>query len=212
MWEIHRKSTESYKTIAEITGVIIRDMGTLSDKYDYDRDLKMRYKTAKEAALRETLTVHENEKLNSKSKGFLDIRDFYGGRYYLTCDEVFEIGENKYLIQESKNSTREVLPKVTEIKEALLKMYLFSNINEMRLKRKKVNINYRIKLTSDSMNYKLHLKDSTTENEIEEFIETNNFSVSRKNLIYGLHKEVLHNNFSVIFQNSNAEEDLDIGL
>jgi len=210
MWEIHRKSIDAYRRIAETTGVKVTEMGILSDKYDYDRDLKMRYELAKKAALRETQTVHENERLNSKFKGFLNISDCLGGQYYLTCDEIFEIGENKYLIQESKNSTSEVLPTVAEIKEVLLKMYLFSNIDEIRLKRKKVDANFRIKLTSESMIGKLYLKDSTSKYEIEEFIKSNKLSKSRRNLIYGLHKEVLHNNFTIIIQNSSTQEDLDI--
>ena len=80
------------------------------------------------AQRRETITEQPRERVIGE-KGNLTIRNYLGGFYYLTVDEVETVGNEIRLI-EAKHG-RGVLPSSGDIKDALIKMALFTNLERV---------------------------------------------------------------------------------
>lgn len=102
---------------------------------------------AKKAQSRETITVQPKERL-SGLKASLTIKNYLGGYYFFTCDEVYIENGIVYLL-EGKHSRQSRLPSLDNIKDGLIKMILFTNLKEVEIG----NIRFLsipiLKLTSD---------------------------------------------------------------
>lgn len=132
---------------------------------------------AKKAQNRESITIQPKEKL-SGFKATITIKNYLGGYYFFTCDEV-EIKNNKIYLIEGKHSKQSLIPSLEDIKDGLLKMILFTNLKEV----KKDGIEYQpvavLKLTSDIRLTENRLKPSQIETLrlLKEEAKENNFSV-----------------------------------
>jgi hypothetical protein len=87
---------------------------------------------AKSAQKREQLTRQPKEKLSGR-KGILTIKNYLGGNYYLTSDEAKISGNSIHLV-EGKHTRSEMLPSVEDIKDGLIKMLLFSNLESAQVR------------------------------------------------------------------------------
>ena len=86
---------------------------------------------AEKAQKRESITAQPKEHLAGE-KARLTIKNYLGGYYYFTCDEVEIHGENLYLI-EGKHTKTDNLPSLGNIKDGLLKMMLFTNLDDVKI-------------------------------------------------------------------------------
>jgi len=141
---------------------------------------------AKKAQNRESITKQPKEKL-SGLKATLTIKNYLGGHYFFTCDEIIIEKESIYLI-EGKHSKKSLIPSLEDIKDGLLKMILFTNLKEVKIGEKEYNPIAVLKLTSDIIFQKDRLKISQ--------IET----------LKRLKVEAKDNNFIVEFNNKNLME------
>lgn len=80
-------------------------------------------------------------------KGKLTIKNYLGGNYYLTCDEVEIHGEEIRLI-EAKHTNKDELPSLGDIKDGLVKMILFTNLENLKVDEKDYNPVPVLKLTT----------------------------------------------------------------
>jgi len=103
---------------------------------------------AESAQEREKHTVQPAENTLVGKKGRITIDNYHGGKYFLTVDEV-EIVESVLNLIEAKHSKNKALPKVNNIKDALIKMYLFSNLSKVRMGDRAYNSHAVLKLTSN---------------------------------------------------------------
>ena len=116
---------------------------------------------AKKAQRRESITIQPKEKLTG-IKATLTIKNYLGGYYYFTCDEVEIDKRNVYLI-EGKHTETANLPSLGDIKDGLLKMILFTNLQDVKIAEKDYNPIPILKLTTGrGFNTKL-LKESGKE-------------------------------------------------
>src|SRR5690606_34969378 len=104
---------------------------------------------------------------------------------YLTADEVIE-DDDVYIIQESKNSTKGFLPGLSDIKDGLFKLILYSNLHALSLNSRPVNFRSRLKLTGKKV--KGFLSMPTSEENLGKFLEKNkgNYSAKEEKTIYNL--------------------------
>ncbi len=102
---------------------------------------------AKGAQNRERLTLQPKEKI-SGGKGTLTIKNYLGGFYFLTSDEIEIKGNNIFLI-ESKHSKKSILPSISDIKDGLVRMILFSSLKEVKVDEKEYLPHAVLKLTTD---------------------------------------------------------------
>lgn len=151
--EIGQKALDAYCQISRKLGVEMHSISSaekrikklLKDKIEF---MNFSRGLAKEAQRREILTIQPKEKLTGL-KAKLTIKNYLGGYYCFTSDEA-EINEmNVYLI-EGKHSGKGKLPSIEDIKDGLLKMILFTNLEDVRIGDKNYNPVPVLKLTVES--------------------------------------------------------------
>jgi len=132
---------------------------------------------AEKAQRRERMTVQPKENL-SGTKAIITIQNYLGGLYYFTADEVEVKGNNVFLI-EGKHSKTNSLPSLEDIKDGLLKMILFTNLEDVK---------------ADGEKYKpIAVLKLTVENHFNE----NQLSSSQERILELLRKEAKNNNFQI---------------
>jgi len=132
---------------------------------------------AEKAQRRERLTIQPKENL-SGTKSIITIQNYLGGFYYFTVDEVEVKGNNVFLI-EGKHSRTNTLPSLEDIKDGLLKMILFTTLENVK---------------ADGKNYKpIAVLKLTVENHFNE----NQLSFSQKKILELLRVEAKNNNFQI---------------
>jgi len=149
--EIYQLALDNYEKISQITGVKVHDrniqeqyLATIMRDFENFKDISLR--GSKGASVRETLTSHGYEYLSDGLKATFQLKNYLGGIYYLTTDEIIQ-NDDIYIIQESKNSTSGFLPTLSDIKDGLFKLILFSNIDLLHMESKPVKFTSRLKLT-----------------------------------------------------------------
>lgn len=149
--EIGQKALESYEKISKKLNVEMHSRGSaekrirqlLKGKETFmvvSRDL------AEKAQKRESVTIQPKEKLTG-IKATITIKNYLGGYYYFTTDEV-EINERNVYLIEGKHTKTTNLPSLNDIKDGLLKMILFTNLENVRVGNKKYNSIPILKLTT----------------------------------------------------------------
>ncbi|MGB9751334.1 hypothetical protein [Roseiflexus castenholzii] len=193
--DIHNKALNSYEEISSKTKVLMHDRA-IQEKYlnmimdDFGVFKRLSLSGSKGASLREVRTTHINEHLADGSKARLNIRNYLGGVYYLTADEVIKEG-SRYVIQESKNATKRSLPSLDDIKDGIFKLALFSNIDVLMLEDRKVEFSVRLKLTGKGFRETIMIPCSNCE--LEKFLARNTFTGREKEIIRKLQVECFYN-------------------
>ena len=133
--EIAQKTLDSYEVISKQLNV---EMHSTEDAKERIAELNegreafmsLSRELAEAAQRRETMTLQPKEQI-SGTKGKITIQNFQGGYYYLTLDEVEITGQGIHLI-EAKHSKSRMLPSENDIKDALIKMILFTNLEDVQ--------------------------------------------------------------------------------
>lgn len=144
---------------------------------DFEEFKNLSLKGSQSASRREALTSHALEYLIDGTKATFCIENYLGGTYYLTPDEILHT-ENGYVIQESKNATKEALPKLADIQDGLFKLILYSNIDTLQLNGSRFEFSARLKLTGKNVRERIMLP--CTSEEVEEFLKQNAGVFKRK--------------------------------
>ncbi len=196
--KIFEKALDCYDYISEQTGVMIHSR-TGMDKYlqkiteEFEEFKNISLKGSQSASKREALTAHKLEYLVDGLKATFSIENYLGGIYYLTPDEIF-FENGMYIIQESKNTSKESLPKLPDIQDGLFKLILFSNLDSLILNGKPVSFVTKLKLTGNKIIGSIVFPDASAE-ELKDFLLINNkiFSEKQKAIIINLRLEAEQN-------------------
>lgn len=144
---------------------------------------------AKQAQIREIHTVQPKEKLSGK-KASLTIKNYLGGCYFFTCDEVIIKEPDTIFLIESKHSKKSLLPSMNDIKDGLVKMILYTNLKNLRINNREYRNVSILKLTSGKSF------------EIEK--------IKNQNLLKLLYEEAKKNNFFVRLNDRALKEIINI--
>lgn len=130
-----------------------------------------------EAQFRESRTIQPKEFLEGE-KATITITNFYNGFYPFTVDEALVNGGDLYLT-EAKHTNHSKLPSMEDVKDGVLKMIIFSNLNYVSIDGTKFNPVPVLKLTTSSqINYgDLDTKSRLTIDKIREEARINKFRV-----------------------------------
>ena len=188
--EIGRKALDSYDKISQKVGVGMHSKKSaekriLELKKGKDAFMALSRNLAELAQKRESGTTHFAEHLEG-TKGTITITNYLGGNYYFTSDEVKIVGKNINLV-EGKNTKDDKLPALGDIKDGLLKMILFTNLEEVQVDNKKFNPVPILKLTTADT-FKLE-----------------NINKSPKEMLEVLKKEAKTNNFKILLNKKFLE-------
>lgn len=161
--ELGRKALDRYKAIAQELGVEMHSWKSAERRIQQllkgrETFVKLSRHLAQEAQKRERVTIQPKEHLKGV-KAALTIKNYLGGVYYLTCDEVEVYDDNVYLI-EGKHTKERGLPSLEDIKDGLLKMVLLTNLENVKIEGKRYNPIPVLKLTAPKSIETELLKDS----------------------------------------------------
>lgn len=156
-------------------------------------------KKAKDAQAREFKTTQPKEFLRTMTKATITIKNYLGGLYFLTTDEILIKKLIVYLI-ESKHTKKSLLPSKGDIKDGLLKMILYCNLSKIMISGKKYKAIPVLNLTSTRL--KGEINSFENQSTIDNYLLNNKFNHKQKNFIEELFSEAKTNNFKVILQSS----------
>jgi len=201
--DIIEKAKRSYSHIEKNLGVTLHGVKGLDDfkeqlVSDVRTFMETSRKKAKQAQDREFHTTQPKESLQTLTKSKITITNYLGGKYFLTIDEMKIKGSEISLI-ESKHSDKSLLPSKSDIKDGLLKMILFSNLQKVAMNKKRLRSLPVLNLTSTVLKGNMSSNSSITES--ESFFVKNKFNSAQKSFVTKLFSEAKANNFTVVLQN-----------
>jgi hypothetical protein len=181
--QIGQKALEAYDKISKELKVEMHSRQSAEKRIEElkkgkEEFMKLSRDLAEKAQRREQLTVQPKENTSGK-KAIITIQNHLGGLYYFTVDEV-EVKGNDILLVEGKHSKTNSLPSLEDIKDGLLKMILYTNLEDVK---------------ADGEQYKpIAVLKLTIENHFNE----NQLSSSQKKILEHLREEAKVNNFQII--------------
>ncbi|MBD3195778.1 MAG: hypothetical protein GF317_12020, partial [Candidatus Lokiarchaeota archaeon] len=132
---------------------------------------------AKQAQNRERLTLQPKEFLITETKATITIKNYLGGLYYWTTDEI-KLENGRLFLIESKHSKYSKLPSVGDIKDGLLKMILYTNLENIKVNNDKYLHLPVLKLTSENIHGRISSDDN--QEQIANFFESNQLNQKQK--------------------------------
>ncbi len=131
--QIANLAFDSYNEISKKLKVKMHSMDAAQQRIkkiykEKEEFMKFSREQAHKAQKRESITIQPKELLTG-TKGMITIRNYLGGDYYFTCDEVEIHSKELYLI-EGKYS-KSGYPSIADVKDGLLKMILYSNLKKV---------------------------------------------------------------------------------
>ncbi len=180
--EVGLKALAAYDKISDNLNVELhsrenaerRIMELLEDKDNFMNSSRI---LAQQAQKREQQTLQPKEFIYG-TKATLTIQNYLGGHYYFTADEARVEGKDIFLI-EAKNCITNTLPSISDIKDGLLKMILFTNLENLMLQGSIYNPIAVLKLT------------------VANHFNENNLSNAKKRTLGILREEAEINNFKL---------------
>ena len=200
--QILEKAGQSYREIAAKTQVNFhseKSLETFSFQVNENLSAFMdssRLK-AQAAQTREFLTIQPKEFLSNLTKAKITITNYLGGQYFFTVDEVRIDGENLHLI-ESKHSKNGKMPSPGDIKDGLLKMMLYTNLENVSIGENLYKSLPVLRLTSEMLAGKI---SSNSPDGDKHFFIANKFNKRQIELTQSLFIEAQENNFVISLGN-----------
>lgn len=147
---IAEKALLSYQVISNKTGIKMHSNELAKNRIyeilmDRESFVNSSRRLAKQAQSRESNTIQPKESLSGK-KAAITIKNYLGGYYYLTVDEA-EIEDNDINLIEAKHTLHGNLPSNDDIRDGLVKMILFTNLKEVKVKDKEYHPSAFLKLS-----------------------------------------------------------------
>lgn len=149
--EISQKALRSYENISRRLHVKMHSWESANRRIRQllkgkENFMKLSRKLAEKAQQRERVTIQPKEHLKGV-KATLTIKNYLGGYYYFTCAEV-EIHEDDLYLIEGKHTKTGKLPSLEDIKDGLLRMIMFTNLENVKIEGKDYNPVPILKLTT----------------------------------------------------------------
>jgi len=194
-----------YKKISKLTGVEMHDERGISQRIDVIRESIEKFQSnsrelASSAQIREYKTIQPKE-IIIEDKATITIKNYLGGYYYFTVDEIVLNGNNLFLI-EKKHSERSIFPGIADIKDGLIKMMLYTNFSEVKVSDMSFSHHPTLGLTSKKIRGYCH--SHSTKDEFSSFFSRNNITRKATQLILDLFNEGRNNNILIFLMDSRT--------
>ncbi len=204
---VFEKAKLSYNKISKETKTYLHDETVLNELINYaetpEKFIEFSRSKSRKAQTRESETLQPKEALSSDTKAKVTINNALFGKYFFTVDETKIEPETVYLI-EAKHSNRAKFPSANDIKDGLIKMMLYTNLQNVKIGSKKVICKVKIRLTSKILKSSI---DSTMSDEtFQKFCTENLFVAKQKAFFTKLFSEARENNFTIILEHAETAE------
>ncbi len=202
--EIAQKCKNNYQIISKHLEVRMHSIEGIDKRIEVLKESANAFKNlsrslALNAQSREFQTTQPKENIIGE-KAKIIIKNYLGGLYYLTVDEVI-IKNDKLLLIEKKHSKNSLFPSTADIKDGIVKMMLFINLAETKIANRLVNHIPVLGLTS--VMFKGFCHNIMSENEIKSCLYKNDFSIQQQKIILSVFNEGKLNNFLIFLMDSN---------
>ena len=202
-----KKCKSSYQNIFKTLNIRMHSFEGIDKRIEVLKDNARAFKKysrnlAASAQNRELQTTQPKERV-IEEKAKITIRNYLGGLYYLTVDEAV-IKKGKLVLIEKKHSKNALIPSMSDIKDGIVKMILFTNLAETKIGDKSFNHSSVLGLTSSMFRGYCH--NYMTTKDISNCLEENDFSSKQKKNILAVFNEGKQNNFMVFLMDSNHPE------
>ncbi len=162
--EIGKKALDSYDKISQRLGIEMHSKASAEKRVaELEKGkavfVELSRGLAEMAQKRESITIQPKEHLTGV-KGTITIKNHLGGSYYFTSDEVEIHNKDIYLI-DAKHTKENKLPSLGDIKDGLLKMILFTNLEDVRSGSQQFNPIPILKLTTGDDKFKIDLMNES---------------------------------------------------
>ena len=149
--KIAEKAFRAYKRIAKDLKVEMHSFDSARRRIEAlhrgkTKFMQLSREHARKAQIRESTTMQPKEYLTG-NKAMITIKNYLGGCYFFTCDEV-EVHRNKLYLVEGKHTRTGILPSQGDIKDGLIKMILFTNLEKVTVGKRKYKPIPVLKLTA----------------------------------------------------------------
>ena len=202
---LFEKAKSSYKKIAEKTKTYLHDESKLDELIKYaettERFIGYSRRNSQNAQEREFVTIQPNESLSTLSKGKITITNALYGKYYFTVDETKIDSKTVYLI-EAKHTKRAKFPSKNDIKDGLIKMMLYTNLQNVKYGKTPLDYKVQIRLTSEKLEGSINSNDAAEV--FDKFCKDNLINAKEKTFLSKLFEEARKNNFTVILEHGET--------
>jgi hypothetical protein len=167
---------------------------------NYQRESRARALMEQE---REQATEQPGERIESGLKASINITNFYNGEYHLTVDEVVGLDTTLFLI-EKKHSKNLKLPSTGDIKDGLLKLMLYANLESAEFNGQVYAPRAVLGLTSEAVQGWCH-NLMTPDEQVGFFAQNPSLNATHIKTIHELFEEANGNRLLAYFSNSQLE-------
>lgn len=197
--KILRKAQQSYQQISAQTGVKMHgDRGLENFALEVEKGLSDFMASSRQKALdaqrREFSTLQPKELLSTATKAKITITNFLGGMYFFTVDEIY-LSDGIVNLIECKHSVKAKLPSLSDIKDGLLKMMLYSNLENVAVAGVSVKHKAILQLTSNNLTG--NISSNSAKSDRQHFYKFNKFAAKQIVLLRLLFIEARKNKFTV---------------
>ncbi len=202
---VFESARNAYRAIAKSTKTYLHNEDALNELIKLSENpnnfAAFSRSKAQKGQSRELQSIQPKEALSTDTKGGVTITNLSGGKYFFTCDETRLENETLFLI-EDKHSSRAIMPSENDIKDGLLKMMVYTNLQNVRVGKTPVKLQAVLRLTSSRIIGSIN--SDMSENEIAKFFETNKLNISKQNLVHKLFQEAQANKFTIILEHGET--------
>ena len=202
---IFEKAKLAYREISKNTKTYLHDEAALDELIKFaetpQRFIEFSRQKAQSAQAREFNTLQPKEALSTDTKGKVTITNALFGKYFFTVDETKIEPQTVYLI-EAKHSQRAKMPSRNDIKDGLIKMMVYTNLQNVKVGAKPVNFKVQIRLTSAKLTGSI--TSDAKEEDVDKFCTDNLIDLANKNFIKKLFQEAQDNKFTIILEHGET--------
>jgi len=204
---VFEKAKLAYRKISKNTNTYLHDEAALDEIIKYSatpqKFVEFSRLKAQKAQRRESQTKQPKEALATDTKEKITISNALFGKYYFTVDETRREPQTVYLV-EAKHSERVRLTNKSDIKDALIKMMVYTNLLNVRVGDEPRDYRVVLKLTSSKINGSIN--SNAKDEELTKYCSDNLIDSSQKEFLRKLFTEARENKFTVIMERAGTKK------
>ncbi|MCA1623199.1 MAG: hypothetical protein LC778_05260 [Acidobacteria bacterium] len=203
---VFEKAKLAYRDISKNTKTYLHDEAALNELIKYtetpQKFIEFSRRKSQNAQIREQQTKQPKEALATDTKQNITITNALFGKYFFTVDETRLEPKTVYLI-EAKHSQRSKFTHENDIKDALVKMMVYTNLKNVRVSNEKRDFRVVLKLTTSRLNGSID--SSASDEELNKYCSENLLDFKQKEFIKKLFTEARTNNFTIIIEKAETK-------
>jgi hypothetical protein len=202
---VFEKAKASYAEISKNTKTYLHDDTALTEIIKFaetpQKFIEFSRAKSRSAQGREFQTLQPKEALSSDTKGKVTITNALFGKYFFTVDETRIKPKTLYLI-EAKHSVRSKLPSRNDIKDGLVKMMIYTNLRNVKVGAKPLDLKVQIRLTSSKLAGSI--TSDVSDEILIKFCSDNLIDAGNREFLKKLFQEARENKFTIILEHAET--------